>query len=94
MIAVHLRDVGHLPALWGVQTPTDFDDSIGRLVCTNCGHVANDSFIVSEISFGETMVAVGLPEFKGVMLPKDKFMLVGVVGEGSGVGMVLRAKNC
>lgn len=29
-----------------------------------------------------------------VMLPKDKLMLVGVVGEGLGVGIVLRAKNC
>ena len=56
---VHLRYVGHLPALWGVRTPTDFDDSIGRLVCTNCGHVVNDSFIVSEISFGESYVAEG-----------------------------------
>ena len=38
----------------GSSNPTDFDDSTGRLVCTNCGHVVNDSFIVSEISFGET----------------------------------------
>ncbi|RPA89870.1 cyclin-like protein [Choiromyces venosus 120613-1] len=38
----------------GSSNPTDFDDSAGRLVCTNCGHVVNDSFIVSEISFGET----------------------------------------
>ena len=38
----------------GSSNPTDFDDSTGRVVCTNCGHVVNDSFIVSEISFGET----------------------------------------
>jgi len=38
----------------GSSNPTDFDDSAGRLVCTNCGHVVNESFIVSEISFGET----------------------------------------
>jgi transcription factor IIIB subunit 2 len=38
----------------GSSNPADFDDSSGRLVCTNCGHVINDSFIVSEISFGET----------------------------------------
>lgn len=65
----------------GSSNSTDFDDSTGRLVCTNCGHVVNDSFIVSEISFGETTVAVGLPEFK------DELMLVGVVGEGLRVGI-------
>ncbi|KAI5777758.1 cyclin-like protein [Geopyxis carbonaria] len=37
----------------GSSNPGDFDDSSGTLVCTQCGGVVNDSFIVSEVQFGE-----------------------------------------
>ncbi|TGZ84133.1 BRF1-domain-containing protein [Ascodesmis nigricans] len=35
------------------SSPSDFDDSSGHVACRKCGTVVDDSFIVSEIAFGE-----------------------------------------
>lgn len=75
----------------GSSNSTDFDDSTVRLVCTNCGHAVNDSFIVSGISSGET--SSGAARVQGSYVAEGKLMLVGVVGEGLRVGIVLGAGN-